>query len=138
MSWFKKFTKTKNQDEIDFTVEDYKLRRKKEKEQGYPIERKELQDEYDERRPIIKQFRHQFRRIKEATGIPTEWINTFPKSSKKPYADGWAWHDCMIKINGIAKWGNPANRNESIDSCIEELVNSISHHRRHIKERLGI
>ena len=138
MSWFKKFTKTKNQDERDPTIwlaemEDYKLRRKKEKEQDYSIERKELQDEYDERRPIIKQFRHQFRRIKEATGIPTEWINTFAKSSKKPYADGWDWHDCGRKINGIAKWGNPANKNKSINNCIEELVNSISRHRRYIK-----
>ena len=138
MSWFKKFTKTKNQDERDPTIwlaemEDYKLRRKKEKEQDYSIERKELQDEYDERRPIIKQFRHQFRRIKEATGIPTEWLNTFAKSSKKPYADGWDRHNCMIKINGIAVWGNPANRNETIDNCIEQLVNSISQHKRHIK-----
>ena len=133
MSWFKKFTKTKNQDEIDFTVEDYKLRWKKEKEQAYPKEWKELQDEYAERRPIVNQFRHRFRRIKEATGIPTEWINTFAKSSKKPYADGWDRYDCMGKINGITKWGNPANKNKSINNCIEELVNSISRHRRHIK-----
>ena len=81
-------------DEINFILEDRRLRIKKAERE---IERKEIQDEYDERRPILKQFKNQFRRIKEATGIPTEWINTFAKSSKKPYADGWDWHECMEK-----------------------------------------
>ena len=122
--------KTLTPDEINYILEDRRLRIKKAE---WEIERKEIQIEYDERRPIIKQFKNQFRRIKDATGIPTEWINTFAKSSKKPYADGWDRHECMGKINGITKWGNPANRNASINNCIEELVNSISQHRRHIK-----
>ena len=117
-------------DEINFILEDRRLRIKKAE---WEIERKEIQNEYDERSPIIKRFKDQFRRIKDATGIPTEWINTFAKSSKKPYADGWDRYDCMGKINGITKWGNPANKNKSINNCIEELVNSISRHRRHIK-----
>ena len=122
--------KALTQDEINYILEDRRLRIKKAE---WKIERKEIQNEYDERRPIIKQFKNQFRRIKDATGIPTEWINTFAKSSKKPYADGWDRYDCTGKINGIAKWGNPANKNKSINYCIEELVNSISRHRRHIK-----
>ena len=115
---------------IDWILEDYK---EKKKEKIQEIERKELQDEYDERRPIVKRLRHRFRRITEATGIPTEWVNTFAKSGKKPYTDGWTVNECGIKINGITVYGNPANRIETIDNCIEELVNSISHHRRHIK-----
>ena len=83
---------------IDWILEDYK---EKKKEKIQEIERKELQDEYDERRPIVKRLRHRFRRITEATGIPTEWVNTFAKSGKKPYTDGWTVNECGIKINGI-------------------------------------
>jgi len=122
--------KTLTPDEINYILKDRRLRIKKAE---WEIERKEIQSEYDERRPIVKRLRHRFRRITEATGIPTEWVSTFAKSSKKPYADGWNLYECGIKINGITVYGNPANRNETIDNCIEELVNSISHHRRHIK-----
>ena len=43
--------------EINYILEDRRLRIKKAE---WKIERKEIQNEYDERRPIIKQFKNQF------------------------------------------------------------------------------
>ena len=125
------------------------LREKKEKERKKEeeIERlhqKQIEDGYD------SPSRHQYRRIRDATGIPTEWLNTFNA--------GWTFAECTTKIRGITVYGNPAIydknytttgwlytrresgpkdkalKNQAIDNCVEELVNSISLKRKYIRQ----
>ena len=94
--------------------------------------------------------RDQYRRIRDATGIPTAWLNTFNA--------GWTYDECRTKIKGITVYGNPAIydknynttgwlntkrksgpkekalKNKAIDNCVEELVNSIGLKRKYIRQ----
>ena len=116
--WEAEFERLSNYFGEDITSEEWKK-----------IEKKIVQTkkDYEKQQKLnLPKYRHRFRRIREATGIPTEWINTF--------AFGWTYEECKKKIVGITKWGDPSQKNNSIDNCIEELVNSIGEKRKFIKK----